>query len=221
MRARQQLGHAERLDHVIVGAEFEQPDFLGFAGAHREHDQRHARPGAQPLQHFGAVHVGQAEIENHQIGRLQRRRAQRFGAGLGLLHREAVEFEAGAQEAADLNFVVDDENGRRDFIHRHVDLHHGRRRSPRSIGVRRNRQMDRHRRAAVGAFALDLDLAAVGGDEGVGDPQSEARARRGGGMARAAEEALADLVLLLAGQAGAAIVHREHDGLPVADGRRR
>jgi hypothetical protein len=34
MRARQQLGHAERLYHVVVGAELEQADFLGFVGPH-------------------------------------------------------------------------------------------------------------------------------------------------------------------------------------------
>ena len=117
MRARQEFGHAERLDHVIVGAEFEQPHLFGLAAAHRQHDQRHARPGPQPFQHLGAVHVGQAEIEDDQVGRLQRRRAQRLGAGLGLLHLEAVELEAGAQEAPDLDLVVDDEDGGRYFTH--------------------------------------------------------------------------------------------------------
>jgi hypothetical protein len=40
-----------------------------------------------------------------------------LGAGFGLLYREAVEFEAGAQEAPDLDFVVDDKHARRNFIH--------------------------------------------------------------------------------------------------------
>ena len=75
------------------------------------------RPGADALDHLGAVHVGQAEIDDHQIDRPQRRRADRFGAGAGLVHDEAVEFETGAQEAADLNLVVDDEHDRGGLTH--------------------------------------------------------------------------------------------------------
>ena len=74
------------------------------------------------------------------------------------------------------------------------------------------------RGAAVDAVAFDLDLAAVGGDEGIGDPQAEAGARGGRGVARPAEEAAADLALFLAGEPGAAIVDREHDGLAVGMG---
>ena len=55
------------------------------------------------------------------------------------------------------------------------------------------RQMDRHRGAVIGAGAHGLDLAAVGGDEGLGDPQAETRARRRRRVARAAEEPLAEL----------------------------
>ena len=59
------------------------------------------------------------KIEDHEIGWRQRRRAQRLGAGFGFLYGEAVELEAGAQEAPDLDLVVDDQHARRDFIHRY------------------------------------------------------------------------------------------------------
>ncbi len=117
MRARQQFGHAERLHDIVVGTELQEPDFFRFVGANRKHDQGHARPGPQALQHVGAVHIRQAEVEDHEIGRFERCRAQGLGAGLGLLHREAVQFEAGAQEAPDLDFVVDNKHARRNFIH--------------------------------------------------------------------------------------------------------
>ena len=110
--ARQQFGHAERLDHVIVGAEFEQMHLLRFGGAHREHDDRHARPGAYALDYLGAVHVGQAEVDDDEIDRPQRSGADRLGAGAGLVHHEAVELETRAQKATDLNLVVDDEHDR-------------------------------------------------------------------------------------------------------------
>ena len=115
-RARQ-LRHAERLDDIIVGAELEKPHLLGFIGAHRKHDQRHRGPGPQPFEHVGAVHVGQAEIEDDEVGGLQRRRTQRLGAGLGLLDGKAVELEAGAQKPPDLHFVVDHKHAGRNLIH--------------------------------------------------------------------------------------------------------
>ena len=56
-------------------------------------------------------------------------RLQRVGAGLGVLHDKAVELEPGAQEAADLDFIVDDEDDGRGFSHRdrpRVEAHWGR-----------------------------------------------------------------------------------------------
>ena len=44
MRASEQLRHAERLDHIVVGAAFQQAHLLGLIRAHGEHDQRHGRP---------------------------------------------------------------------------------------------------------------------------------------------------------------------------------
>ncbi len=68
------------------------------------------------------------------------------------------------------------------------------------LGLARGRcegQKDRHRGAVIGAGAHGLDLAAIGGDEGLGDPQAEARARRRGRVAGAAEKPLAELRALL------------------------
>ncbi len=45
-----------------------------------------------------------------RLGRLECRPAQGLGAGLRVLHGEAVELEAGAQEPPDLNLVVDHQN---------------------------------------------------------------------------------------------------------------
>ncbi len=69
------------------------------------------------LDHFGAIYIRQAEIDDRQIDRPQRRRADGLGAGGGLVHDKAVEFETGAQEAPDLYFVIDDEHDRRRFTH--------------------------------------------------------------------------------------------------------
>src|SRR6202040_3991338 len=65
----------------------------------------------------GAVHVGEPEIEDHQVGRLQRSAAQGFGSVLGFLDRKAVELQTRAQEAADLHLVIHDQGKGLGFTH--------------------------------------------------------------------------------------------------------
>src|SRR5262245_17814397 len=74
----------------------------------RYHYSRHSRPGTQSLHHIAAFHVRQAYVKDDEVGLLQRHPFQRVGAGFGVLHHEAVEFQSGAQEAADLHLVIDD-----------------------------------------------------------------------------------------------------------------
>ena len=71
-----QLPEAERLDDVVVGAQL-QPDHpvdLGPAGG--DHQDRDRGAGAQLLAEVVAVHVGQAQVEEHHLRR-------RGGQGLG------------------------------------------------------------------------------------------------------------------------------------------
>src|SRR5262245_15434902 len=72
---------------------------------------------------------------------------------------------------------------------------------------RGERQMDRHRAALIDAGAQRLDLAAVGGDERLGDPQTETGAGCRGSVTSAAEGPLAELRLLLGGEPDAVVVH--------------
>src|SRR5207237_6644294 len=58
-------------------------------------------------------------------------------------------------------------------------------------------KVDGHRGPSIGARARGLDLAAVGGDEGLRDPQTETRPRRRGRVAGAAEKPLPELRALL------------------------
>src|SRR6478735_4793897 len=57
---------------LTIGSPLEARTFLRLVRAHRKHDQRHARPGAQAFEQLAAVHVRQAEIEDDEIGLLQR-----------------------------------------------------------------------------------------------------------------------------------------------------
>ena len=116
--AGEQLGHAERLHHVVVSAELEQVNLLSFVRAHRENDDRDARPRTNALDDVGTIHIRQPEVDDHQIDRPQCRRADRFGACAGFVHDETIELESGAQKPADLNLVIYDEHDWRWLTHR-------------------------------------------------------------------------------------------------------
>ena len=66
--ARLQLGELERLGEVVVGAEVQARDPVLDRIAHGEDQHRHAGAArAQALQHLEAVHLGQSQVEQHQV----------------------------------------------------------------------------------------------------------------------------------------------------------
>ena len=70
--ARAQFLRAERLGDVVVGAELEARDAIGFLAARRQHDDRNGgdrRIGAHRLADEQAVHAGQHQVEDDEIGR--------------------------------------------------------------------------------------------------------------------------------------------------------
>ena len=119
-------------------------------------------------------------------------------AGSGFMHDEAVELEAGAQEPADLDLVVDDENDRGGLTHRH--------RFPvaATAACVTGNSIETVVPSA-GAGADGADFSAIRGDEGIGDPQAEARTAGGCGMTLAAREAVPDFRFSRRGQAGALV----------------
>ena len=76
----QELVHPERLRHVVVGAGVERGNLVGFAVAHRQHDDRHRAPPAQATDHVDAVDAGEAEVEHHDVGMMRRRERERMFA---------------------------------------------------------------------------------------------------------------------------------------------
>ena len=109
---RQQLAQPERLLDVVVGAVVEGGDLLRLAVARRQHDHRHRAEGAQPGQRLPAVHVRQAEIEQHGVWRARGGEAQEVGGIVRLRHRVAGRLQCGPQEAVDLRLVVDEQDQR-------------------------------------------------------------------------------------------------------------
>ena len=92
-QAREQLADRERLRHVVVGARVERGDLLVLVADRRDDDDRRLAPRAQLAAHLGAGAVGQQQVEDDRVGRLQRRGAERLLGG-----RRRVDVVAGAAQ---------------------------------------------------------------------------------------------------------------------------
>jgi len=107
---RQQLAHREGLGDVVIGAQVECGDFVFLLAAGGKHQDRDLAPFPDFLNHFQPVAIGQAKVEQNQI------RLARCGLRETFLGRDrflqAIAFggESGAQEAADLGVVFDQED---------------------------------------------------------------------------------------------------------------
>ena len=65
--ARHQLARAEWLGHVVVRAELETGEPIGFVDPRRQHDDRDVAFAAQCSGHLEAVHARQTEVEHDQV----------------------------------------------------------------------------------------------------------------------------------------------------------
>src|SRR6185295_3428864 len=68
--AGEQFVDAERFGDVVVGAGVERGDLVGAAGAAGQHDDGDGGPAAEAADDLGALHVGQAEVEDDEVGAL-------------------------------------------------------------------------------------------------------------------------------------------------------
>ena len=112
VHARGELVDGEGLDDVVVGAaaQPEHPRLLVAAGGHR--DDRHRRPGPQPAAHLDAVEVGQAHVQQHEVGRVggglgARDGLERRGAGADGGHAVPRGAQRGRERVADGRAVLD------------------------------------------------------------------------------------------------------------------
>jgi hypothetical protein len=70
--ARQQFARLERLGQVVVGAQLQADDPVHGVALGGEHEHRHLRrmalQRADAAAHLQAVHVGQHEVQDHEVG---------------------------------------------------------------------------------------------------------------------------------------------------------
>src|SRR5258708_33503605 len=79
-----------------------------------------------------------------------------------------------------------------------------------------HRQPDGDRGPEMDAGAVGIDFSAIGADERFRDPQAEARAGGGRGVARTAEKTVAELRAFLLGETDAGVAHRKNQAMAVA-----
>ena len=111
MRAKQNA-EFERFCDVIVGAGFEPQDLIGFAVVAGEHDDRAAHAGlAHQAADFAAVEIGQADVEDDEVGQFGLGLFKPRGAGGRVANDEfRLQIELFLQRFAERVVVVDEEN---------------------------------------------------------------------------------------------------------------
>ena len=111
-QAGEQHVDAERLGDVVVGARFEAEDGVGIGIGGGQHDHRRAHAlAAHQLAELAAVHVGQADVEQHGVVVRQLGLLQPFGGRADLDGGEAViEIELLGQHRAQGLVVVDQQD---------------------------------------------------------------------------------------------------------------
>ncbi len=79
--AREEHGEPEGLGHVVVGARLEPQDLVGVRILRRQHDDRALEAvAAQNLDRLATVHVGETNVEQHQVDMAVAHLGERFAA---------------------------------------------------------------------------------------------------------------------------------------------
>ncbi len=110
---RDQLAHAERLRHVVVGADGEADQKVCFAVASGQHEDGHRAVVLDALAHLDAVEAGQHEIEHDEVG--AGAFAELDTAGTVGRHLDVVSLAAqpGGDGLGDRRLVLDHHDGAR------------------------------------------------------------------------------------------------------------
>ena len=108
-----EFARAERLGDVVVCAEFEAENAVGFAALCGQENYRdRGEPGrlADGAADFQAVFAGNHDVEDEERGALALGVGEDVGAGGIDAHSEAFVFEMMADEAGNIGIVFDDED---------------------------------------------------------------------------------------------------------------
>ena len=108
--ARHQLAHGERLCDIVVRAQLEAHDLVGLLLSRGQHDDRNVALRTHAAADLEAVHLGQHDVEQNEVGRLGERLVQTFRAVIGRHGIVALAAEVEHQDIRDRLFVLDNED---------------------------------------------------------------------------------------------------------------
>ena len=124
---RVELLEPERLGHEVVRAAVQRLDLLPLGEPCRQDHDRGHRVAPDPPDHVQAVHVGQAEVEQHDVGPARLPALERRAPVGRVLDAIAARAELAHQHRPDLVVVLDDQDGRARAGHRAVASSAGKR----------------------------------------------------------------------------------------------
>ena len=117
----EELARIERLHHVVVRADLEADDPVGFFGERGQQDHRDVGRLAQPAAERQAVLAGHHDVEDDEVDGARLHRPAELLPAIGLADAHAVLGEIAGERIADVGRIVDDENVRRGL---HGDGHY-------------------------------------------------------------------------------------------------
>src|SRR5690242_5017221 len=110
--ARHQLAYEERLHDVVVRAEFQADNAIGFRHARSQKDDRYVSQLGVIAQRFAdlqAVGIRQHDVQNHQVGPLPPAQFHRASAGLRSGDNESFFFQVVFQQPQKVGIVFDED----------------------------------------------------------------------------------------------------------------
>ena len=107
---RQQLAEAERLGDVVVRPELEPDDLVHLRALGGQHQDRHARFGANDPAHLGATQLGQHEVQQDEVRPVAPERLDGLPPVGRLDHDESFRLQTLGQGFAQRSFVVYDQD---------------------------------------------------------------------------------------------------------------
>ncbi len=116
LNPRREFPWIERFGQVVIGADFQTEDAVYLIAARREHDDRHARFGADFLQDFEAACTGQHHVQDQKRVIFREGLFKAQGPTVHGVHPEAFRLEKFRDEFAEFDVVINDEDARRGTI---------------------------------------------------------------------------------------------------------
>ena len=111
--ARDELALAERLGHVVVGADAEPDEQVGLRVERGEHEHRHGALALDAAADLVAVDARQHDVEHDEVGADALAELDAARAVVGDLDGEALGAQAGGQRVGDRRLVLHDDDRRR------------------------------------------------------------------------------------------------------------